>query len=73
MALMLAMSLLTCVMIVLPAENKHLVFVNQNGIVNLYMYLISYFFEPYSKEDVVVYEEENDLDTKIVQDQISPD
>lgn len=57
---MLAWSTLTVIMVAIPSENKTLQFVNQNGIANLYLYLTSYFFEPYSEDDFS-YENEQDV------------
>ena len=56
--LLLAWSMITVVLIAIPSENKTLQFLNTNGVVNLYMFIISYFFEPYSEDDFT-YENED--------------
>ena len=47
----MAWSLITVVLIATPNENKTLQFLNTNGVVNLFMFITSYFFEPYSEDD----------------------
>lgn len=47
-----------------PTRNKTLKFVMQNGIVNLYMLLMTFFFEPYSVDDFS-YEKEGAFDEHI--------
>jgi hypothetical protein len=59
-ALLLAWSLITVILIATPSENKTLQFLNTNGVVNLYMFIISYFFEPYSEDDFT-YENEDQV------------
>ena len=43
--------MITVVLIATPNENKTLQFLSTNGVVNLYMFITSYFFEPYSEDD----------------------
>ena len=45
-----------------PTKQRTLRFVMQNGIINLYMFLMSYFFEPYSADDFS-YEVEDEFHT----------
>jgi hypothetical protein len=45
------MSLFTVIVAAIPIQNKTLKFVAQNGAVNLYMFLVAYFFEPFSADD----------------------
>lgn len=47
--MMLSFSLITVTMVAFPFANRTLHFVSHNGMVNLYMYVTSYFFEGYEK------------------------
>ena len=45
------MSLFAVLLSAFPFKSKIFRFVSQNGVVNLYMFLLAYFFEPYSHDD----------------------
>lgn len=59
--IILLMSLCTVIMAAIPIQNKTLKFVSQNGVVNLYMFVMAYFFEPFSADDFS-YAKEGDTD-----------
>lgn len=58
------MSMFTVLLASFPIRNKTLRFVSHNAAVNLYMFVITYFFEPYSADDFSYAEKENELDVK---------
>lgn len=62
--MLLCWSLLTVLMVAYPAANRTLQFVSHNGIVNLYMYLVSFLMESCTSDDF--YEQE--LETQRTED-----